>query len=375
MTEYINGPTNFAHLQGSIDSIDKNIYFFMDSHYDLDNQTRCESFNSIDISQYLYKIIKETKKPLDFFMEIRTSNINTIVTNKRDIYIKDVISLFKTEFIIKKKEDNIDIMCSKNNKNVRLHYLDIRDHLELFDVLNIIEDELEKNIELFINNLNNNENKDKYIQNILNNIESIKTKIEIIINNKNEVMQNILNDYEKTKKTQKYYLNKIINIYENQNLKKNINEFINNYYDEIISNLYPGLGKLEGYIKNFNIINKKKIYKLINFINGLITDLYSLFTDVFLLRRILDKNYVKKCIVYSGSQHSINCIFFLIKYYDFKIIKIHDSTEKDINKLTEQIYNAGNVFDTYKLFNVKEKNIQCINYEIIHDGGNRILYD
>ena len=24
---------------------------------------------------------------------------------------------------------------------------------------------------------------------------------------------------------------------------------------------------------------------------------------------------------------------------------------------------------------VKEKNIQCINYEIIHDGGNRILYD
>ena len=43
------------------------------------------------------------------------------------------------------------------------------------------------------------------------------------MNNKNEVMQNILNDYEKTKKTQKYYINKIINIYINKNLKKKIN--------------------------------------------------------------------------------------------------------------------------------------------------------
>ena len=32
-------------------------------------------------------------------MEIRTSDINTIVTNKRDIYIKEFISLFKTEYM------------------------------------------------------------------------------------------------------------------------------------------------------------------------------------------------------------------------------------------------------------------------------------
>ena len=41
MTEYINGPINFAHLRGSINGIDKNIYFFMDKHYELYNQTRC----------------------------------------------------------------------------------------------------------------------------------------------------------------------------------------------------------------------------------------------------------------------------------------------------------------------------------------------
>ena len=126
--------------------------------------------------------------------------------------------------------------------------------------------------------------------------------------------------------------------------------------------------------KNDNI-DEKMLYALIESITGKIIDLYSLFTDAFLLRRILDKKYVKKAIVYSGRQHSLNCIFFLVKYYDFKIIKIYDSSEKDVNKLTEQIYNADNVFKTYKLFNVDEKNIQCIYYETIHDGGNRILYN
>ena len=162
MVEFINGPTNFCHLRGSINNVEKNIYFFMDSHYDLDNQTRCTSFNSIDISQYLYKKIIEAKIPLDFFMEIRPTNIKTPITNKRDIYIKEVISLFKTEFINEKIEDKMVVRYSKSNPVVKLHYLDVRDHLELFNVLNIIEDELKKNVELLINNLNNNEKKNKY---------------------------------------------------------------------------------------------------------------------------------------------------------------------------------------------------------------------
>ena len=382
MVEYINGPINFAHLRGSINGIDKNIYFFMDTHNDLDNQTRCESFNSIDISQYLYQKIIETKKPLDFFMEIRSTNINTLITNKRDIYIKEVISLFKTEYIEEKEEEDGEVIRhSKSNSNVKLHYLDVRDHLELFDVLNIIDDDMKINVELLINNFNNNEKKDTYVQNILNNIESIKIKIKIIKHNKKIVLQNKLNNYNKTTESQKYYLNKVINKYEDNDLKKNINEFINNYYYAVIYSLYGELGNLEGHMGKFekhmekiDTDDEKMLYDLIDSIRNKITDLYSLFTDAFLLRRILDKKYVKKAIVYSGRQHSLNCIFFLVKYYNFKIIKIHDSSEKDVNKLTEQISNADNVFKTYKLFNVDEKNIQCIYYETIRDGGNRIVY-
>jgi hypothetical protein len=159
MVEYINGPTNFAHLKGSINGVDKNIYFFMDTHNDLDNQTRCDSFNSIDISQYLYKKIVESIIPLDFFMEIRSTSFKKPVSNKRDDYITEVISLFKTEFIIEKTDNKMVVRYSKSNPNVRLHYLDVRDHLELFDVLNIIDNDMKKNILLFIKYFENKEKK------------------------------------------------------------------------------------------------------------------------------------------------------------------------------------------------------------------------
>ena len=48
-----------------------------------------------------------------------------------------------------------------------------------------------------------------------------------------------------------------------------------------------------------------------------VVKLYSLFTDVYLLRRILDKNEIKKCIIYSGIQHSLNYIYFLM--YDMDV--------------------------------------------------------
>jgi hypothetical protein len=40
----------------------------------------------------------------------------------------------------------------------------------------------------------------------------------------------------------------------------------------------------------------------------------------------------------------------------------------------EEIYNAVNVFNIYKFFNLKD-NTQCINYEILYDGGNRNVYE
>ncbi len=67
MPRFINGPFNYVQLEGNISNIKKNITIFMDVHLDLNNQTRCESFDSQDISQYLYNMIKHANTSLDFF--------------------------------------------------------------------------------------------------------------------------------------------------------------------------------------------------------------------------------------------------------------------------------------------------------------------
>ena len=371
MSQYINGPTNFAYLKGTINGITKNIYLFSDNHYPLDEQTRCQSFDSIDISQYLYNLIKNTKVPLDFFAEIRQSEINSPLTDKRDIYIKEINEMFKSEFIVEKINDKDTVKYSKSNPYVRLHYLDVRDHFDLFYITDMIKYDIFEAFDLIFKNIGDKkENLNKILEYIQN--------IEYLLNKFNKNIKEIViipkEKYDKIDK-QKYYFNKIINKYENNELKKNINNFIDIHVSHLMHNLTRYIDELKPYIKKYDEKYNNKIKECNQHIYDSSIDIYSLLTDAYLLRRILDKNYIKKSIVYSGSQHSINCIFFLIKYYGFKIIKIHDSSEKDTDILMDNILNTKHVFDIYKFFNMNDRKKQCIDYEILRDGGNKILYD
>ena len=129
--EFINGPTNYVKLHGTINGTDKEIHIFFDKRLNLDEQTKRKSFNGVDISHYLYKLIKETKEQLDFFMEIRMMLLEEKnISNKKDTYIQEVIKLFKTAF--EKNNDDINIQYSISNPNVKLHYFDVSDHLNIF---------------------------------------------------------------------------------------------------------------------------------------------------------------------------------------------------------------------------------------------------
>ena len=135
MQRYINGPINYIKLQGQINNITKDIFIFIDKHYELSEQTKCESYDSIDIAQYLYKLIKTSEISLDFFMEIRDEKLRLPKNNKRDIYIGEVEGLFKSEFVINKDQ----VKYAKSNNKVKLHYLDIRDQIEFMYILDIIK--------------------------------------------------------------------------------------------------------------------------------------------------------------------------------------------------------------------------------------------
>ena len=352
------GPTNFAHLSGSINGINKNIFLFSDTHLDLDNQTRCESFDSIDISQYLYKLIKNTTEPLDFFLEIKQSEINKSLSNKRDIYIKDVIEMFKTEFILEKDK----VKYSKSNPNVRLHYLDIRDHLDMFYILHTIQYDINEIFNLIKKNIGNiKEN----INNISKHIKIIEYYLNKLYENKNDVIFLPQDIYKKEDK-QKYYFDKVINKYVNNNLKNNITLFLNEHFLYIYNELSLSLKYVNEHLKYYEIKYKdetfiNKFKENLQSMYDLSVDIYSLFVDVYLLRRILDKDYITNCIIYSGSQHSANYIYFLIKYCDFKLINIQRSIESDKNKLIKSIRDAKYAFEIYKLIYSNEKKyLQCI---------------
>lgn len=132
-------------------------------------------------------------------------------------------------------------------------------------------------------------------------------------------------------------------------------------------NLLNKIGETILYIQNiFSNEYQIEIDKLFEYVDELgryILELYSFYTDIYLLRRILDKNYVKKCIIYSGGAHSVNFIFFLVKYCNFDIIKVYKSLEKDTNKLVKKIKNSSLSFSVYSLFLEKNRYIQCVSLD------------
>lgn len=359
MPEFINGPVNYVQLTGTINNIQKNITIFMDIHLDINNQTRCDSFDSIDISQYLYNLIKTTHVPLDFFLEIRNEQIQQPNTDKRDIYIKDVIEMFKSEFIIKDNE----IKYSKSNSKVRLHYLDIRDYLDLFFINNTINNIILPIIESLKDNNINDEEKNKKIDLIKTYIQSMQQHIKEIMKNKKYIQTS--NSQKFSKKTQKYYLNKMIHEYNDEELRTNLNDFLNlnimkymndlrNIFSHIIDNLF--VYKIQ--TKNIEYLNN--LTSSFISLNMIILKMYAIFTDVYFLRRILDKSYIKNIITYCGKYHALNYMYFLIKFCKFKIIKLYDSNKLSINDIIDKIEKINYVQEVYNLFLMDEKKIkQC----------------
>jgi len=364
MPSYINGPVNYVQLNGKINNIQKNITIFLDKHFDLDNQTRCDSFDSLDISQYLYKLIKDTKEPLDFFLEIRDNQLKEPINDKKDIYIKDVIEMFKSEFIIEKDK----VKYSKSNPNVRLHYLDIRDHLGIFYLTQFIHHDILPIIESLKNLVLNDNDKLKNTKILTEYIQKLQQHIKKLYKNKVSIQKS--EPQQLAKKSPEYYLNKIMHKYNQQTLKNNLNIFLNmntkkyiNEINDILSNIVDNIYFYELNLKNNFYLDE--MIKYFNELNIVILKLYTLFTDIYFLRRFLDKDYIQNVITYCGNHHGLDYMFFLVKYCDFKIIKIYNSNNMTIDDIINKFENIIYVQQVYVMFSLeKEKIKQCVDVPI-----------
>ena len=109
----INGPINIVRLKGEVNNVHKIVYFYFDIHLDIKKQTKCNyEKKSIDVDKYLEHVFKNTKKPLDFFMEIRNEQFEKLSKMKKiknlfsfnERYIFQMIKLFNKYFLDKEKK-------------------------------------------------------------------------------------------------------------------------------------------------------------------------------------------------------------------------------------------------------------------------------
>ncbi len=342
---FINGPQNYFKLTNG----EKTICLFSDVHYETNNQTECiNSEKSIDIDHFLKEFLinsNNSNKEYDLFIEYEYEWLNNKkgLYNYRDNYLQRVRKLFNKNMDF--DLSNNKIIKSSNYCNVKFHYFDFR--FNTIPEFNIIFN-LDKNIyPPYDSNIK--------LSKIINIIDTIKKEYTNFKNNA---------------KNKKYaYINKILNNYSNNKLKEQINFIYNNHINNFIDYILNICDEIENDIDESSTIlldkytNSKikfelstKIYKKMTFIQNNVLWGFSACIDLYFTRRVLDKKYINNVIGYMGGYHVINIVFFLVKYFKFKITECfynsHNYNIKKINNIFNkeiESYNLCHIFNNFEL--------------------------
>jgi hypothetical protein len=218
------------------------------------------------------------------------------------------------------KASNIDpktgkVMRSDELKNVRLHYTDIRGYTtrKLDNIMYAIDDLLHK-----IYNRSSFSYQD---------LIDIEAGINIIYSN-------ILSIYKLIYESKDLKAPKDVRI---EFSKKNIilAEYTAEELEKIVEKiLYKLLKRYNHFIMN----NVSKLYNIIETLKDHLLGGMSLYMmDMYLLKRLLDKDYVTNSVIYTGAEHSVNYIRLLVKYFDFKITHCAYLKDDNINKAEKYI--------------------------------------
>lgn len=369
----INGPINVVRLEGRVNNVKKILYIFMDVHINIQHQTQCTNPNSINIKQYINQTFKnlDKNKEYDFFMEITGTHIETNkVLPFRTTYIGEMANYFKT-------------FCKDKclQKNIRFHYVDIRDFLKM-NINDIIRDSNSITKDFAHKNIINKNNYNKLIQN-MKSLHNTITEIYLLIFKDDKNMRNLKRQTKvySVSENKKYnisimkkFINKITSAYHNMEIYKQFGvlfTIIETRFKQIIKLIDQTLVLLNSskgiILKSTNILTKHdteilsyynygkdtlktldfkhKLQKLLFEIEISTSHTFAMITDIFFMRRFLDKDYITNGIVYTGAMHSITYIYTLIKYFNFKLThssytlinheQIMDTIKK--NKFNEQI--------------------------------------
>ena len=372
---YLNGPVNFFKLKNG----DKEVYLFGDQHNNIEKQGECDELSSFNFDKYLKYFFKHNTKNIDFMVEISIKPKNQY---SAEYYNYKYFSKIKKVF-----QD----LYNKNPyyKYLKIHYIDIRHYnnidepfvqvqyihdyiktqgLYKFDYIIITLEIINKLLNAQITIIDKYYKDDKSEINKENIVDVLFNKIITKYNNNEnkikinkffkvmcyERMNYLIEEIKKfISDCNKYQ--KIFDVKLDKFEKKHINSNKELYKQYLVFELFYDTNEYKK-IKNDVLITVAKIESQIRNIGFYIMDCY-------FLRRLLDKDYIKNSIVYTGNMHTSNYLHFLVKNYDYKIVEYgtingisSNELEKLINKtdswldIDEYVDNSKQCIKINKLF-------------------------
>ena len=367
----INGPINIVRLEGNIHRIEKVIYLLMDFHIPVQHQSQCENIFSQDVQTYLAKNFYELNKGskvYDFFLEIYPHELSDKDEDDyKNIYIEEIVKFFKRIFVHHVEKNKV--LVSDLFKKVRLHYLDVRGiyYVSLRDSMDYVKeisDEFVCQQHISFNQL----------KDVIETLSVLKKDLDVVIKIMSQV--NRLRPKVKLIKTMtsemdvdalRYVASKIQEKYKHEDVKKHMNKLIEKNisgFVDLTKDINEAIEKFKSYYRNEVQIDNKlvrsddtrevhnygygqsvftsrqttvDIADRIDHVSGSFIKLFADLTDIYFLRRFLDKDYITNAIVYTGAEHSVSYIHELVKTYDFKITHASYSKIPDMDKLTRAI--------------------------------------
>lgn len=330
--KFLSGPVVGILLLGEINNIKKNILLFGDYHYDY-HQNECSNPDSVQIKDYLHSLFKNSNKQIDFFLE----KMKEVSTNKD--YLHSPFYLLKLRDYM---NDN-----SKMFKNINFHYSDIRNNYILKIMDNFITNQKTINDIICTRNIYLEEIVDigykvnffiKTINILIDLLKNNKTKLDEILNSSNsdeidffKNINKIINKYKNIKvQTELRRIIKISTVGLSEDLAK-LNKMLNQIYTRIKRKKHYSFYEIDKILYKFGTLYYKTTHKSLMFL--------SLLTDIYTVRRILEKDYIKNVITYTGAFHSTNLTNIFVNYFNFKVIgKFENSTKIPIDNLYFQKY-------------------------------------
>ena len=392
----INGPINVVRLEGVVNGIPKVIYLFMDIHNNVRDQTECRNIFSQDVQKYFvdtFRSLGGEPGMYDFFVEIYPSELNgrrssdTGLREPKERYIEEVVKVFQKIFNYDPRRNKVTV--NEMFDHVRLHYLDIRDYYK-----GSMLDASGETVGIASRFMREDYVSSRELMRIIDLLAELKDYIKLVIDilthpappgrssSKPKVIggpgSSRTGAPKQDREAMQYLANKLHYVYNHANVKREVSRLldqsIRNFqslvktYDKTIQRFYSyveQINKAKGrltaaprstYLFNYGldpVVEREMIVDIATTVdlihNESFVEYFARFTDVYFLRRFIDKDYITNAVVYTGSLHSNTYIHFLVNRFNFKVTHASYSLVSNMGTLTKRIKEIG-LMETQELF-------------------------